>query len=311
MTPRWLSLAGAMALALCGCGRPPAADEAARTFFDLIREGKVDEAHRSAAFTFQVQLSPAMLEARMQEYGISDFVSATFSAPKRDADGQTAEVAVEFITREKGKIPLDVTLQRDSGGWKVFGLNRPGNGRHGTLSTEFSLVGRGPDFVEPINRRPVPDEATVLDLVEETVMNFDAAVRDQSFEAFFLECSLAWQDQLITSEVRPGIPRTALEEVTHSQIELGASRLERAFRAFIENDVRLDGIERMKPTFSTPPRVTSDGLLEVSGEYATAPYHAVFTLKFTYEVPRWRLFGLDISLRKGPPPSASLAQPGG
>jgi hypothetical protein len=306
MKPHWLSLAGAMALALGSCDRHPAADDAARTFFELVREGKVAEAHASAAFAFQVQLSPAYLDARMKEYGIADFSSAAYGKPRAVPNTQTAEVSVEFITPKRGKIPLDVTLLRDAGEWKVFALNRSGNGKHGPLSTEFSPVGRGPEFVEPVSRRPVPDEAAVIDLIEETLLTFDAAVRDESFEAFFLECSHAWQDQLITGEVRPGIPRPALKEVTQDQIELGASRLERAFRAFIDNDVRLDGIQRMKPKFTTPPRVTSDGLLEIVGEYSSSPFQVVFNLKFTYEVPRWRLFGVDISLRQGPPNSAAI-----
>jgi hypothetical protein len=127
---------------------------------------------------------------------------------------------------------------------------------------------------------------------------FGDAVKQGSFREFFDGCSLAWQDQLVTGEVRSGVPSTMRRELSEKQKEIGASRLDSAFAPFIEQKIDLSRVEKMQPVLDHPAQVTTDGLLIVSGYYPTEPYRTVFSMKFMYELPKWRLFGLDVSLRK-------------
>ena len=57
-------------------------------------------------------------------------------------------------------------------------------------------------------------------------------------------------------------------------------------------------IKDIEPVFETPPTITSDGLLLLSGYYPTERYRVIFTVRFIYELPRWKLFGIDVTLRK-------------
>jgi len=44
--------------------------------------------------------------------------------------------------------------------------------------------------------------------------------------------------------------------------------------------------------------VNSDGLLILAGHYDGHPYRIQFALKYIYELPSWKLFGLDVNLLK-------------
>jgi hypothetical protein len=166
------------------------------------------------------------------------------------------------------------------------------------IENRFSIVGRGPEFVEAVNRQPPPDSEIVEQLVNETLASFDEAVKQRDFISFFERCSLAWQDQLVNGEYRPGTPMTMRVALTDGQKQIGASRLTRAFQPFIDKKVDLSGVTTKKPILSAPPLVTTDGLMVVSGQYDTQPYRVFFSMKFMYELPKWKLFGLDVSLRK-------------
>ena len=102
---------------------------------------------------------------------------------------------------------------------------------------------------------------------------------------------------MVTGEVSPN-PSTLRRVLSERQKEIGASRLQHAFQPFIEKDVRLDMIKEMEPVIDGPAQVSTDGLLLVSGQYPTQPYRMFFSLKFYSELPKWKLFGIDVSLRK-------------
>jgi hypothetical protein len=286
----------AAAVLLASCGHAPTPSEAAKTFFDQITAGRTEEAYASAAFGFRAQQSRAFFASMLKELGLTAVASVRYEA--LDApDARTAKVRAQITTQTGREVPLVVTLIQEDGAWRVFALKSPRDPQTGLVQNRFSIVGRGPEFVEPIDRQPAPDEATVKALVLETLLRFNAAVQEKSFLGFFEKCSLAWQDQLVTGEVLPGTPRTMRRALTDTQKEIGAAKLQRAFQPFIDQQIDLSAIAKIEPTFDAPARVTTDGLLVVSGEFPTKPYRVIFGLKFMYELPKWKVFGLDVTLR--------------
>ena len=285
-----------IALGLCGCGTKETPQDSAKAFFDLVKSGGAASAYENAAFAFKAQQSEKFFEAALKETGLDSFTTASYAAPEIKDGGRTAKVKATFETKQKRNVLMNVTLTQESGKWRVFSLTSPGIDG-GRAQNHFSIVGRGPDFVEPINRQSPPDTETVKSLVRESLVRFGDAVKQKNFMEFFEECSLAWQDQLVTGEVSLN-PVTLRRVLTERQKEIGASRLEHAFHPFIEKEVNLDNIKDKEPILDGPPQVSTDGLLLVSGSYATEPYRVFFALKFQYELPKWKLFGIDVSLRK-------------
>jgi hypothetical protein len=290
--------AAAAALVIVSCSKPADPAESAKAFFEKVKAGKAEEAYKGSAFGFQAQQSQKFFESALAESGLNKIESAEYQAPEFEDGGRTAKVRANFTTTAGTKVPMDLTLTRESSGWKVFAIKSPRDAVTGIVQNRFSIVGRGPGFVAAVDRQPPPDVESMNLLVTETLLRFDRAVKERDFVPFFTHCSLAWQDQLVSGEYRPGTPRTMRVELTDIDRETGASRLHRAFQPFIDKKVDLSGIATKQPIFDSEPMVSTDGLLIATGRYDTEPYKVMFSMKFMYELPKWKLFGLDVSLRK-------------
>lgn len=266
-----VSLLGVLT-SLSGCGKTAGPRDAAQHFFEMLAGGRFQEAYQAAAFAFQAQQSEKLFEQNVKELGLAGLASWTFAEPEAADDAM--KIRVECVGKKGAKFPLNATLIQESGAWRIYGLKPPRSLETGLVENRFSIVGRGPDFVDALNRQPLPDEATIKKMAVDTLLMFNSAVKEKSFADFYKKIAQAWRTQ-----------------VTEAQ-------LERAFAIFLEKQVDIANIAEAKVVLAKPPEITTDGLLLVSGEYPTRPLKVAFALKFMYESPRWRLFGIDVSLRK-------------
>jgi hypothetical protein len=72
--------------------------------------------------------------------------------------------------------------------------------------------------------------------------------------------------------------------------------MKRAFQGFIDRKMYVGHIKGQSAIFYDPPAISTEGLLLARGYYPGDPANVVFGMKFIYETPKWRLFGLDVSL---------------
>jgi hypothetical protein len=245
--------------------------EAAAEFFTLIAGGKTQEAYDATAFAFKAQQSLKAFETTVTEQGLAGFAGAAWEKPA--VEGRSAKVRGEATAPSGQKVALVVTLTDEGGRWRVFAIRTPRSRETGLAANLFGSVGRTTEFTEPIDR-PVPDEKTVRALAAETLLVFNDAIQAQSFEEFYKNVSKTWQKQLTVGQ------------------------LNRAFQPFVDNGVSLAGIKDVEPVFDGPAHVSTEGLLVISGSYPTNPYRVIFSLRFIYELPKWKLFGIDVTLRK-------------
>jgi len=258
-------------LAACGPApkKPDARHEAAE-FFLKIGEGRFQDAYESATFAFQAQTTFKNFQATAKDLGLSvGTVSCNWTKEERlDRD---IKLTGEVMSNKGTAIPVFVTLIQERGAWRVFSLRVPGEDGN-KEEDRFSLVGKGSSFTHDVNME-VPAPRVLEGLVLESLLLFNDAIQKCSFRDFYAKVSLTWQNQLTEGQ------------------------LKRAFQPFIDTKVNLDGIRKLTPNFSTPPAINSDGMLVLVGYYDTKPSHTYFTLRFSYELPRWKLSGLEIQLR--------------
>lgn len=265
-----LLLCGALAAVLGSCTKKADPVTATRTFFEQVAAGRTAEAYESATFAFRAQQSLRAFETTVKEQGLSAFSKAQWEAPQ--IEGRTARIRGEVSDPTTPNSALLVILEQESGVWRIFSIRKPRSAA-GLSVNLFGAPPRGGGFTEAVDQ-PIPDEAAMRRLTRETLLKFNAAVQEKSFAGFHGEVSKAWQKQV------------------------SAGDLQRAFQAFINTEVDIGGIRDVEPVFNRPPRITSDGLLLVTGLFPTTPHYVVFTLRFTYELPAWKLFGIDVNLQK-------------
>ncbi|HET6410293.1 MAG TPA: hypothetical protein VFG14_20550, partial [Chthoniobacteraceae bacterium] len=207
------------AFILVSCSKPAGPSEAAKTFFEQVKAGRTEDAYKSGAFAFQAQQSQKFFETALRELGLAEIASVDYDSPEMEDDGRTARILANFSSPAGTNVPLVITMTHESGAWKVFSIKSPRDSRTGLIQNHFSVVGRGPDFVEPVNRQEAPDVETVTKMVSETLLRFNDSVKEKDFIPFFEKCSLAWQDQLVTGEFRPGTPMTMRVALSDTQKE--------------------------------------------------------------------------------------------
>ncbi len=258
-------------LPLAGCAKKADPLTSAQTFFNQVATGHADDAYQSSSFGFQAQRSATVFNAAVKDMGLTDFASADWDKPERD--GHTATIGVKIKTHSGAEIPLIVTLIDQTGAWRVFSLKSPPSQDTGLSENRFSLVGKVPSFADAVTK-PMPPENEIRELVRENLLRFNEAIASQSFDSFYDSVATHWQDQLTKGQ------------------------LQRAFQPFIDHKVDLGEVAKLDPIFDPPPAINSDGLLVVSGHYVGETHKIVFALKYIYELPSWKLFGIDVNLVK-------------
>ncbi len=277
MKPRTLSVLFRICLGLVwvlwipGCGRKPDPAAAATTFFEHIGNAQFREAYESASYLFQARQTPKSFELTMQETGIDGFSSATWQPVQ--IHGKLANLEGDLVLKSGAKLEVDLEMTQESGGWRVFSIKRRQDPHEGFGGNLFALVSMG-GALTPAVDRPIPDDKAVRKLVIDTLLEFNGAIQEKSFGKFYKGVSGVWQRQLTVGQ------------------------LDRAFAKFIEKDVHLDAILKSQAEFHPAPFINSEGLLMVSGQYPGKPSKVTFALKYIYELPRWRLFGIDVNLVK-------------
>ncbi len=263
----------ACALMLAGCSKKPDPAASAKTFFELIAAGKAAEAYESATYGFKAQQTDKFFEQTAKELDLVNFASMTSEAA--EVERNSAKLKIEMTTKAGKKIPLLLTLVDERGAWRVHAIRSPKSTETGLSANLFGTVGKGTGFVDALSH-PVPDPKEVNKLIETHLLMFDEAIEAGSFDGFYERVSRAWQKQLTKGQ------------------------LTREFQPFIDKKIRLTAIRGKEPVLDEPVALTTDGLVIVKGYYDTKPYRVLFLLKFIYELPKWRLFGMDVSITTAP-----------
>jgi hypothetical protein len=135
----------------------------------------------------------------------------------------------------------------------------------------FTRFGKGAQAAS-VHANPLPGERAALAMAKETMLTFHDAIQQKSFEDFYDGVARSWQRQLT----------------------LGM--LTRTFDGFIQQRTNLIAIKDLEGMLKIPPRISSEGLLTVTGSFPTRPYRIDFDIKYYYELPNWRPFGVAVRL---------------
>ena len=80
-----------------------------------------------------------------------------------------------------------------------------------------------------------------------------------------------------------------------AQSQMDPDQLRTAFKPLIEQKADLTSVRGVNPVFTAKPAVNSEGKLELKGYYPAKPNQIGFTLNYTREDGRWKLFGIYVT----------------
>jgi hypothetical protein len=283
---RALPLGAVVGLFLAACGGPKKKpEEVAQQFLESIKAGKIQTAYAETSFAFQAQQTLKDFDAKVRDLNLDEFQSAKWQRTEDTPDQVTLDGTVSLAKDQQ--IPLTVTLYAQQRQWLVSAISTSALGEDGQ-PVQFSSLGQPYQYARSL-RRDLPGENDLRALVKETLKKFDTALEGRDFAEFYSYISSTWQSQI------------------------SETRFKDAFQQFLDREIHLGGIDAAAITFEEPPRIGSEGILLMSGVCKTTPQAAHFTLKYIYEVPKWRLFAIALEMikpeEKASPSPAAVASP--
>jgi hypothetical protein len=282
MPPARLLFTLATLTLLAGCSRSPDAPKAAEAFLNEIIDGDPAVAYQGAAFGLQALESERFFVMETKDIGLAGGRLADLKP--LDNDGKVARFSVGAVNGTGDPIPLVLTMQWDRGAWRAFSLKTARDQRTGLVLNPFSGQGRTLAFEEGHNG-PMPDDKEIRRLVRDSMNDFAQAVQKRDFSEFYQHVSNAWREKLTEPQ------------------------LERAFKGFMDQEINLTGVVDQTPIFDTQPVISTEGKLVIDGHYPTTPYEVLFSFKFTFEKPEWKLFGVEVNLRQAGKKPAEMPAP--
>jgi hypothetical protein len=267
---------------VAGCGHPPDSsrdpESAANAFFAQLEKGDSHAAYDNAAFGFQAGQTFDAFISNARQLGLVGGQPPAWS--RKDIHDKDVRLDGRVVSQLGTPVDISVTLTPEGGQWKLFSL-RTVNGAE--PENPFTLVGKGTGFND-VYHQPMPAPAQLADLVHGTLDLFTTAIRTGDFHQFYGSISQQWKDgQRMTGEAAAGVTQKMLKD---------------HFQGFIDQKIDISSVAGLPPVFDRPPIIDEGGLLELTGHFDMPLYRLNFDLAYAYELPRWKLFGINLTLTK-------------
>jgi hypothetical protein len=285
LLPRTVAIAFiSLAVFLAGCHHAPvaAADPvvAADTFFTSLEKGDPHDAYNSAAFGFQVAQSYEGFLSNARDLDMIGGQPPVWS--RKDLGASEARLDGTLISQHGNSVFVTITLTPDGGVWKLFSLKTIAAPGETKPENRFTLIGKGPEFND-VYHQPMPNPKQIDALVHQTMDQFNTAIRTGTFHQFYNGIAEQWKaGQFLSGAAASGVTENMLKD---------------HFQGFIDKKVDLAEVDTVPPVYDKPPQINAEGMLETLGHFDTSQYRVEFSLEYAYEMPNWKLFGINVDLR--------------
>ncbi len=186
--------------------------------------------------------------------------------------GDEANFEGEIISTDGARAPVLMTMLKQEGEWKLFSLRTKATGDVIPMENKFSLL----PAQDPTNvfKKSAPPLSEVKKLVKDSLLIFNSAIQTKDFSAFFNSLPKSWQDKL------------------------SKRQMDALFQPFIDKRVDISSIKDVDPVFDSEPHIDAEGRLLAHGFYPASPAQVRFDLTYTYDLPTWKLSGIQVSLAR-------------
>jgi len=225
----------------------------AEKFLALVAKSDLHSAYVLTASAFQAQVSEESFADQVKRLGLLDNASATWTS--REIKNNQATLSGSITTKQRGTIPLTMTLVKEGGNWRVLSLLGP--------QTGVRISSRG---------KEVPPDERLRQLIRSSLLDLNQAIQAKDFTLFHSKISMLWRQQITSKE------------------------LEQTFRSLMDAKTEFGDIKEASAVFDEVPTIDNDGILIVSGYFPTKGMNLQFILRYIYEHPEWKLFGVRVSI---------------
>jgi hypothetical protein len=258
--------------------------DAANSFFKAVKQNDMTKARGYLAEEFKAATDEKALKEFLSSSALLNFKETSWG--ERQISGSRGELNGSVKTETGGTIPIRLTLVKESGGWKIYSLQKP---TAGLMSKEEPGTSPQPGVVSTSKEEPggsqkpatvltakepsaMPGKAEQMILAKKSMHDFAVSLKTKSMEHFRNNISNLWQQQYTTQ------------------------KLNEAYAKIIEAELDLSVLDTLEPILDQEAQINQDGVLILKGHYATQPSQVRFLQKFVKEGGAWKLLGFHFSL---------------
>ncbi|WP_295446201.1 hypothetical protein [uncultured Thiodictyon sp.] len=238
-------------------------------FFTAVKQDDMTKARTYLAETFKARTDEKTLKEFLAKSALTKFKEASWG--NRQISGGRGELEGTVTTETGGTIPIKLTLVKENDTWKIFQLEKPAAGLQTENASPSAPQQAG---TSKLTGAPsVPEKAGAIALVKQSLHDFIVSADKKSMEHFRDSISSLWRKQVTTAQ------------------------LDEAFKPLTESGADWSVLENFDPIFSSDGAIDEDGVLLLTGYYATKPSQVSFKQKFIREGDTWKLIGFQIDAK--------------
>jgi hypothetical protein len=231
-------------------------------FFSAINNGSIEEAYQSTSREFQAATSLEAFKSFLNSTAIASYESASWSS--RSKENNIGKLEGSIKTKDGGIIPVKIQLVKEDNKWKILNINK----------AEGGLIKEENAEKAERQKKEIPAENELIEMTNRSVLSLAEAIVKDDFTDFYNSVSNLWQNQTNPGEIR------------------------NTFKQFIEQNIDMRAIKNLAPVYKKDPYLDSNSLLIVEGYYPTTPSQVHFNLKYIFEPPEWKLFGIYVNTKQ-------------
>lgn len=202
--------------------------EAADGFFAAVARNDLAAARGYLSEDFKATTDEAALKRFLETSAVSRFKSASWS--NRQISGGRGELEGTVTTESGGSVPLKLTLVKENGAWKIYGIRKAPAGLQGEAAASY-----------------VPSAGDQVALIRRSIADFAVSVQARSMEHFRETLSNLWQKQTTAAQLDEIFGKTYGADLDFSALD--------AVEPVLEPVANLDenGVLVLKGYFPTHP----------------------------------------------------------
>jgi hypothetical protein len=237
---------------------PPNLEKVADNFLAAVIQDDLETAETYLSQEF-IETNP--IEEFLTSSTLSECESANWRFQTYKKDRGLLEG--EMTTVDGREIDIDVCFIKENGDLKIDYIKVDSWGYSKADTTEEGEI---------VSRFYLSDER-VIEFIDNTMHDFAEAVVTEDFTGFYNNISKKWQ------------------------AETSPDSLMATFKKFSESNIDFTALKNVKPVINEKPPLSIKELFILEGNYPAQPsfeYVTYFTLKYTYEFPKWKLASLRV-----------------
>ncbi len=151
-------------------------------FFTAVKEKDFEKAYEYTSEEFQAGTSLESLKRFLEQSAIIDYKAATWNSRSITQNQGQLKGALETI--EGGTIPVEVSLVKEEGGWRIQHIRKQASG-----------------IEESVSEKTIPPEEELKKMTNESMLLLAEAINAEDFSEFHAGISRLWQSQMTEEEL--------------------------------------------------------------------------------------------------------------